>query len=470
MCEMGPQWLRFRHGSASGIRTGDSFANKQFEMVVMKALLLIFLLLSAFLLPAQNETRYRIRAGKLFDSESAQFKSGLCVLVENGRILEVKPETELSESERVNFTLIDLSNSCVLPGLIDAHTHLFFREALHPGDEPMGLDMARALTLDDEGYRAVYGAAKARAYLEYGITAVQDVGNSGHFLDIALQRAIKEGLVTGPRISCSGPGLSSEGGQFPGLIYSHRDLINSEYRIVHGPDDGVQAVRENINQGVNVIKIFSNNTPNNTMLSVGEIRAIVQEAHRYGKRVTAHATDNQSVYNAVMGGVDGIDHGYEIADSTLDLMARRGVILVPTDFDSITFVQYAKMAWPGDESMIPQLLETRQYLKDRLQRAIRHHVTIAAGSDDYVDLKMPFGEPSRRALIAYYEEGVPIPQVLQFATLNASRQLGWSDRIGCIKKGYLADLVAFGPDLDTNIQALLSPTFVMKGGNIIVSK
>ncbi|MBA2248898.1 MAG: amidohydrolase family protein, partial [Chitinophagaceae bacterium] len=225
-----------------------------------------------------------------------------------------------------------------------------------------------------------------------------------------------------------------------------------------------------ITQGADVIKIYSNNTPNNTRLSLDEIKAIVKEAHRYGLRVTAHSTDNAAVYNAVMGGVDGIEHGYQVDDTTLELMAKKGVILVPTDGDSVSFMQYGKLAYPNDKNMPANIMGYRKFLADRLQRAIKKGVTIAAGSDDYVDFKMPFSEPSLRTLIGYHESGVKISQVLQFATLNGSKQLNWSDRIGILKAGYAADIIAFNSDLDTNINAILNVHFVMKAGKIIVQK
>ncbi len=358
----------------------------------------------------------------------------------------------------------------MLPGLIDCHTHLLNREVLHPGNDFAGLDMGKVLTMEGDAYRAIYGTARAKAYLEAGITAVQDLGNSGQFADIALRRAISEGLVPGPRMRCAGQGLSTEGGQMPGLIYKHRDIINDEYRIVKSKDDAIQAVRENITQGADVIKIYSNNTPNNTRLSIEEIKAIVQEAHRYNLRVTAHSTDNQAVYNAVAGGVDGIEHGYQVDDTTLALMAKKNVILVPTDGDSVTFIQYGKLAYPDDKNISANIIGYRKFLGDRLQRAIKKGVMIAAGSDDYIDFKMPFAEPSKRTLIGYYESGVKIPQILQFATINASKQLNWSNQIGIIKAGYLADIIAVDNDLEQNINAILHVHFVMKNGKIYVNK
>lgn len=431
--------------------------------------LLFCLLISTSRIHAQANGKFLIRAGSLFDSEKGQFKDNMAILIDNEKITAVKSEKELTDHDRNGYQVIDLSSYAVLPGLIDAHTHLLNREVIYPHNENAGLDMARTLMMDGDAYRALYGAARARAYAEAGITAVQDLGNSGEFADIALRRAIREGLVIGPRMRCAGKGLSSQGGQLPDVIYKHQSIVNDEYRIVKGPEDGVQAVRENVTQGADVIKIYSNNTPNNTSLSIDEMKAIVGEAHRFHLRVTAHATDNRAVYNAVVAGVDGIEHGYQVDDTTLELMAKKGVVLVPTDGDSVSFMQYGKLSDPDNkEDMVRQILGYRHFLGDRLQRAIRKGVTIVAGSDDYVDFKLPFGEPSKRTLIGYYESGVPIPQLLQFATVNASRQLNWSDRIGALKAGYLADIIAVDKDLDKNINAILHVHFVMIGGKVLV--
>jgi len=435
----------------------------------MKNYLIGLLLLVALAASGQDKTSsYLIRAGKLFDSEAGEFKTGMVILVKDQKIEAVKPEREVSEADRAGRQLVDLSAYAVLPGLIDCHTHLLYREELHPGNNVASMDMVKELTTEGDAYRAIYGAARARAYLEAGITSVQDLGNSGQYADIALRRAINEGLVPGPRMRCAGRGLSSTGGQLPGVIYKHQDLVADEYRVVKGPDDAVQAVRENITQGADVIKIYSNNTPNNTMLSVEEIKAIVGEAHRYGIRVTAHATDNRAVYNAVIGGVDGIEHGYSVDDTTFQLMARKGTIFVPTDGDSLIFTKYAQLENPDDKNAPARVMGFRRYLGLRLRAALRAGVTVASGSDDYVDVKLPFAYLSKHTVIGYVESGVPVAKALQFATYNASKQLNWAGEVGVLKRGAFADILAVDGDLDTDVHAIMKVHFVMKGGQVVV--
>ena len=434
----------------------------------MKKLIISSLLLLPLLLFAQENKKTLIRAGNIFNSETGIFQSDIGIIVSNNKIEIVKPYKEVSEKEMKECKFIDLSKYTILPGLIDAHTHLLNKETLIPDNNFSGLDMMKTLTMAGDAYRAIYGSVRAKAYLEAGITAVQDLGNSGQFADMALRKSINEGLVVGPRLRCAGTGLSSEGGQMPDVIYKHRTIINDEYRIVTGIADATQAVRENITQGADVIKIYSNNTPNVTALSVEEMQAIVKEAHRYGVRVTAHATDNQAVYNAVISGVDGIEHGYEVEDSTLVLMAKKGVVLIPTDGDNFTFLKYGKLSGSTDPNIDKYILEFRKQRGDRLKRAIKSGVTIVTGSDDYIDFKMPFAEPSKRTLIGYFESGMTIPEILKASTINAARQLNWSNKIGIIKTGYLADIIAVDNDLDKNINAIMNVHFVMKDGKVYI--
>ncbi len=402
-----------------------------------------------------------IHAGRMFDSERGTFTGPVDILVRDRRIDSVARTIALPAGARE----IDLRRYTVLPGLIDAHTHLLNLVAPKYGDVIEGL---RQNTMEGTPLRALHGAARARTFLAAGITTVRDLGNSGQFGDVALSLAIRDGSVDGPRMFVSGPGLSPIGGQYPGLQPAFLTVAADEYRIVHNPDDAADAVRENVTLGANVIKIYSNNTPNRGTLSSDELRAIVAAARRMGVRVAAHATSDDAVWRAADAGVNSIEHGYEVADSTLALMAKKGIMLVPTDIDSLTGVQYMKQA--GTPEQAAGMSGFLQGERARLRRAIKAGVTIAAGSDNYIDMGWPQGYSARRVLFSYIQAGMTPVQVLQAATINDARLLGMENRLGVIKRNAAADIIAVDGDPVADFGAMERVTFVMKDGTVYVGR
>jgi imidazolonepropionase-like amidohydrolase len=403
-----------------------------------------------------------IRAGRLFDSEAGVFLPARDVIVRNGRVEAVGENLAPPAGARI----IDLRGYTVLPGLIDAHTHLLYLEKLGPG---LTMEGVRSVVIEGTPLRALHGAARARTFLAAGITTVRDLGNSGQFGDVALRTAIDDGTVDGPRMIVSGPGLSPEGGQFPGVQPGHGTIAAEEYRIVRGAEDAAQAVRENVTYGARVIKIYSNNTPNPGSLSPAELHAIVDEAHRMRVRVAAHATSDDAVWRAAEAGVESVEHAYSVADSTLELMAKKGVFLVPTDVDTASFRKLLRETAPErGEPTAEQIAQFVASGHDRLQRALKAGVPIAAGSDMYLDMHMPQGEAAKRVLFAYAEAGVPPAQVLQFATTGGARLLGLTGRAGVIKVGSFADIIAVEGDPGQDIHALEHVRFVMKNGIVYV--
>lgn len=422
---------------------------------------IIFVLVSgSFAQPQQpNQPVIVIRAGRVFDSETGVFLPARDIIVKGNLIESIGENLPVPAGAQV----IDLRRFTVLPGLIDAHTHLLY---LEDPKSSLSMEGIKALTLEGTPLRALRGAARGKTFLLSGITTVRDLGNSGRFGDVALQTAIREGTTDGPRMYVSGPGLSTEGGQFPGLKYDYKNIAEEEYRIVRGVEDARNAVRENITYGANVIKIYSNNTPNPTMLSIEEMKAIVEEAHLYRIKVAAHATSDVAVRRAVEAGVDSIEHGYQVSDETLKLMKEKSVALVPTDGDLQSLKFYFKQGG-GNQTLTDEQIAER-FLKpsrDRLQRAIVAGVTIVAGSDMYIDMQMPQGDAAKRVLFAYLESGMKPAQILQSATINAARLFN-NPRLGVIKNGAFADIIAVEGNPADDFNSIEKVKFVMKNGKV----
>jgi imidazolonepropionase-like amidohydrolase len=405
---------------------------------------------------AQPAPTTLIRAGRLFDSETGTMLPARDILVRGGTIQSVGQNLAAPAGAEV----IDLRAYTVLPGLVDAHTHLLYLE--NPSST-LTMEGIKAVVTEGDALRALRGAARARTFLDAGITTVRDLGNSGLFADVALARAIREGDIAGPRIIPAGPGLSPEGGQFPGVQQRFRDVTSGEYRVIRGAEDARAAVREAVTYGARVIKIYSNNTPNPGYLSLDEMRAIVDEAKLMRVPVSAHATNDLAMWRATEAGVNSIEHGYEVSDSTLRAMARKGVALVPTDLDTMTMRKYAELS---GQKMEPAMLQ--QYLaagRSRLKRAIDAGVTIVAGSDNYIDFKMPQGAAAKRVLFSYQQAGMTPVRVLQAATINAGKLIG-DARIGKIANGAHADIIAVQGDPLEDFNALERVVFVMAAGRV----
>lgn len=217
------------------------------------------------------------------------------------------------------------------------------------------------------------------------------------------------------------------------------------------------AVRENINYGADLIKICADNTPNNTTLSVDQMKAIVQTAHRYNKKVTAHATSAKAIQDALQAGVDGIEHGYRLTDSLAALMAAQGTYLVPTDFCSEFIRKYSAQ------------MDTNVFLqvRNRLVSAFSHGVKIISGSDGYIDFGIPQGDAAKKILVAYYESGMKPTAILQSCTHTAAEFMGMSNKLGVIKKDAFADIIAVEGDLEREfVKTIFQVPFVMTNGKI----
>ncbi len=400
-----------------------------------------------------------VKCGHLIDVKAGASLAGAVILIENGRITAAGPGVKVPAGARV----IDLGAATVLPGLIDVHTHLLTNLDPEKGDEQFNGTM---FTQMSPAKRALLGAGMARETLEAGFTTVRDLGNSGTNGDVALRDAIHEGWVTGPRMAVSTRALSPIGGQFGGLSALGRQLVPLEYVEVTGADEARRAVRSAIFDGASVIKVIVNTA---ITLSLDEMKAIVDEAHRNGLKVAAHAIGDEPTRVAAQAGVDSIEHAYTVPDDALRLMAEKKIYLVPTDYPADEIVKLSGRHTPEEEkAMRPQLEAGVAASRERLKRALQAGVPIAAGSDEYYAVPgQTRGEAACTIFRAYAGAGMKPLDILRAATLNAADLLGWQKQVGSLEPGRYADLIAVPGDPLADIGELEKIGFVMKGGVVV---
>ena len=401
----------------------------------------------------QAPKRVVVRAGRLLDVKTGKTLTDQAIVIEGDKIVSVGPATAASASA----TTINLPNATVLPGLIDAHTHITFDPG-QVGYSGLGVSIPR---------EALVGAKNARITLEAGFTTVRNVGARG-FSDVALRDAINAGDVPGPRMLVSGPALSITGG------HCDNNLLPFEYHASsEGAADGIEAVqhkvREIIKYGADVIKICATggvmskgDDPNTSQFTLEEMKAIVAEAHRLGRKVAAHAHGAQGVSWASEAGVDSVEHGHLMDDASVAALKKNGTYLVPTLY---------LMDWHRENaarSNVPEyslrkMEMVMQVGQKNVKKAMAAGVKIALGTDAAV---YPHGLNAHEFGV-YVRLGMTPLQAIQSGTLNGADLLGWSDKIGTIEAGKWADIVAVDGDPLQDVSTLEHVKFVMKGGAVV---
>ena len=377
-----------------------------------------------------------VRAGHLIDVEQGTVSDNQVIHVTDGMITAVGSDLRIPDASRI----IDLSDSYVLPGLIEAHTHMALTRV-------PARDSGRyyfTTLLEPTAYRAIQAVANARSMLETGFTTIRDLGNAGNYADTALRRAIEEGWVPGPMVINSGRLIAPFGGQFS-LQPEKQGLAEPEYFFADTPEEIRKAVRENVHFGATVIKLIVDNQ--RYVYAEEDIRAAVDEAGRMGIRVAAHAYRDETVRSAIMAGVASIEHGTYLSDEILQLMKDRNVYLVGTDFPR------ARSPGAYDDRV------------DRIRRAHRIGTPMAFGTDEtWYREGETRGSLTLEFLDSYLDAGVPASFILQMMTVNAADLLGISGECGVIREGMAADIVAVHENPLDDIHAVKSVHFVMRDG------
>lgn len=395
-----------------------------------------------------------IQAARLFDAGTGRIIDRPVVIVRGDRIDSVT--SGASVSTPTGATVIDLGDATILPGFIDAHTHLTIN-ATGGGYESLGISVPR---------QALTGAKNARLTLLAGFTTVRNVGAEG-YSDVALRDAINDGDIVGPRMQVSGPPLGITGG------HCDNNMLPFEFHYsAEGAADGVEAVmhrvRETVKYGADVIKycasggVFSKgDNPLLEQYSPAEMQALIAEAHRLGRKVATHAHSALSIKDAVRAGVDSIEHGIFLDEEGIQLLKDHGTYLVPTTYPLFWFEEHEPQLklppWVREKAaiIIPAA-------KKNVSNAFRAGVKVALGTDAGV---YPHGENGGE-FWSMVELGLTSTQALQAGTINAADLLGWSDRLGSITKGKFADVVAVTGNPLTDVRLLEHVQFVMKGGTV----
>jgi imidazolonepropionase-like amidohydrolase len=402
--------------------------------------------------PPPSKHTVVLRAARLLDIESGKILTPGEVLVQGERIAEAGSKVKPSAGAEV----IDLGDCTLLPGLIDAHVHLF----LHPGAEDL------QTIQESVPQRTISAVLAARDDLMAGFTAERDMGTEGAgSADTAVRNAIDQGLIPGPHLRVSGNAVDILGGHEDAIGYNPEQHIFSNATYANSADELVTVIRQQFKEGADFVKIYETgpdsirdgrfSTP--YQYSEAELRTAVQEAARTGKLVAVHATGEPGTLYAARAGVASIDHADQLSDETMQLMRERKIFAVPTFTITEYFAQHA--ASPAVAAREKQWLDLHG---QEFRKQVAAGVPMVVGSDVG---PFPHGTQAREfALMVKY--GMTPLAVLQADLLNGARLLGWQDQIGALKPGYWADVIAVPGDPLNDISVLQRVSFVMKGGVI----
>ena len=408
----------------------------------------------------QNPQMLAIRAGHLFDSKSGKMLDNQVVLVDGEKITAVGLEDQLQIP--AGAQVIDLSKATVLPGLIDGHTHVFGfgMDGIKPGGPPF----ASAIN-DTREYRTLLALANAQKDLRAGFTTLRDLmSHGGGYGDVDVKKAIDRGYFQGPRMQVSTMGLVATG---EGILGSPEVTLPRNYQTVDGPWAARQAVREQIHYGADWIKFHSTadyefessgELFSNPTFTKEEVFAIVDEAHRHGKKAACHAFGGEGLRNCVEAGADTIEHAIDMDEALADQIKKKGIYL------ELTAYHYSLSDYTDKDAKNTGGKYSLEAMREKSGKmAIARGLKISFGSG-----VGPFPHGTQAKEFSYLVKyGMTPARAIQAATTVGAEMMGWQDRIGSLDAGKFADIIAVSGDPLSDISELERVTFVMKGGRVI---
>ena len=424
-------------------------------------LLLSVILLSASLAqksqPPAPEKNIAIHAATLIDGTSAQPRHNVTIVVRGNKIVSVSEGNPPAGAEVINFP----ANVTVMPGMIDAHTHLFLQ-----GEDPAEGGYDIQLLKYPSSYRAARATVSARRCLEQGFTTIRDVETEGAgYGDIGIKMAVNNGHIPGPRIFASTRAISVTGG-YPLEGYNPDIVVPKGAQLADGPVQLRKATREQLENGVDWIKVYMTHRSwvdkqghlvSQPTLTVEELKAVTDEAHGQQHKVACHAYGGIGLDRALDGGCDSIEHGLDLDDAAIAQMLKQGTWLVPT-----LSVYY--MDWSPENTPDGQRDRARASVHETsFKKALKAGVKIAFGTDIG---GIPWTDPIAQEFGYMVKFGMSPMDAIKAATSKAAELLDKQGELGVIAPGAYADIIAVPGDPLANIETLKDPSFVMKDGKI----
>jgi len=425
------------------------------------ALILILVAVSAslFAQTAPPKQTVLIKAGRLIDVRNGRVLNDQAILIERDRIKEVGPSNQLA-SKAAGARVVDLSGATVLPGMIDCHTHILLQGDITSEDYDV------QLLKESIPFRTIRATVAARTGLMNGFTAMRDLETEGAmYADVDVKRAINSGYIDGPRMFVSTRAFSATG-MYPLTGYSWELRVPEGVQIVDGADNIRRAVREQVKYGADWIKYYSDRRyyvkdgalHSWVNFTDEEVRALVDESHRLGRKVAAHAMGREGIESALRAGVDSIEHGDGLDDEMMDLMIKRGAYWCPTIYVGVYVAEgRAAAGAPIWNTMIE--LEAKAFNK-----AVKKGVKIAFGTDAG---GFAWTENEAKEFSYMVRYGMTPMQAIQSATISAATLLDAANDIGSIEPGRYADIIAVKDNPLDDVTRLEHVKFVMKGGRVI---